>query len=411
MTTGPAAPIGTDRVPPGADAVLVRVGAIGTKSERVRYEMQSQLGRNLRALLADRGIDASVRHRRNRPVLEPTKSSTGDDPGPETVAAAVDAATDAPGVVSASPAVTVAPTAEAVTDALATVAADRFDGGSFAVRVNRVGDHPFTSEDLERDGGSAVFEAVADPDPTVDLEDPDVTFRADVADEEAFVFVEKHPGPGGLPLGSQRPLVALLSGGIDSPVAAFEVMRRGAPVTPIYLDLGDFGGPDHRARAEEAARTLAEYAPNHLDAIRVVDAGEVCRRLAGTLEQGRMLVFRRFMYRIAADIAADRGATGVVTGEVIGQKSSQTTQNLSVLDSVTDFPIHRPLLTLDKPTIVERAERIGTRDTADITVGCDRFAPDRVETRAGLEQIADIEPEWLREAAREAADGAERVPL
>ncbi|SEH51571.1 thiamine biosynthesis protein ThiI [Halopenitus malekzadehii] len=410
MTRGPAPSIGVDRVPPNADAVLVRVGAIGTKSERVRYEMQSQLGRNLRALLADRGIDAPVRHRRNRLVIEPTASSD-QAPDPAGVAAAVDAATDAAGVVSASPAMTVAPTMAAVTDALAAVAIDRFDGGSFAVRANRVGDHPFTSEELEREGGSAVFEAVADPDPTVDLEDPDLTFRADVADDEAFVFVEKHPGPGGLPLGSQRPVVALLSGGIDSPVAAFELMRRGVPVTPAYLDLGDFGGPDHRARAEESARQLARYAPNHLDAIHVADAGDVCRRLADTIEQGRMLVFRRFMYRVAADIAADRGATGVVTGEVIGQKSSQTTQNLSVLDSVTDFPIHRPLLTLDKPTITERAERIGTRGTADITVGCDRFAPDRVETRAGLDQIADVEPEWLRDAARDAADGAERVLL
>lgn len=403
MDHGPGAAVDVDDVPPAADAVLVRVGEIGTKSERVRYEMQSQLGRNLEALLADRGIDVRVRHRRNRPILG---VSDADE-----AAAATDAATDAFGVVSASPAVTVEPTMDAITDALSTVAADRFSGGSFAVRVDRVGTHPFTSEDAEREGGSAVFEAVADRDPEVDLEDPDVTFRAKVHDDEAFVFLEKHPAPGGLPLGSQRPLVALLSGGIDSPVAAFEAMSRGAPVTPVYLDLGDFGGPDHRARAEASVRTLAAYAPNHLDAIHVVDAGDVCRELADTLESGRMLVFRRFMYRVAADIAADSGATGVVTGEVIGQKSSQTTQNLSVLDSVTDFPIHRPLLTLDKPEITERAKRIGTYEAAEIPAGCERFAPDRPETGAGLQRMADIEPDWLREHAREAAAACERVPL
>ncbi|MFA9516054.1 tRNA sulfurtransferase [Halopenitus sp. H-Gu1] len=403
MKRGPAAAIGADDVPPGTDAVLVRVGAIGTKSEHVRYEMQSQLGRNLEALLADRGIDGRVRHRRNRPIIEVADASVA--------AAAVDAATDTFGVVSASPAVTVDPTMEAVTDALSVVADDRFESGSFAVRVDRVGTHPFTSEDAEREGGSAVFEAVSDRDPTVDLETPDVTFRAKIHDDEAFVFVEKHPGPGGLPLGSQRPLVALLSGGIDSPVATFEAMSRGAPIAPIYLDLGDFGGPDHRARAEESARTLATYAPNHLDSILVVDAGDVCRDLVDSLEKGRMLAFRRFMYRVAADIAADRGATGVVTGEVIGQKSSQTTQNLSVLDSVTDFPIHRPLLTLDKPEITERARRIGTYEAAEITAGCDRFAPDRPETCAGLQRMADIEPDWLRERAQKAAEGSDRVPL
>ncbi|WP_430503665.1 tRNA sulfurtransferase [Haloparvum sp. PAK95] len=401
MSHVPAEPVPPAAVPPEADSVLVRVGEAATKSERVRYDMQSQLAANLTHLLDDREVDGTVVHRRNRPVVRTTEP-----------AAATTVVTDAPGVVSASPARSVEPTMDAVTDALATIATDQGLDGSFAVRVNRVGvEYPFDSEDVEREGGAAVYDAVDADDPEVDLDDPDTVFRAEIYPDEAFVFGPKHQGPGGLPVGSQRPLVTLLSGGIDSPVAAFEILRRGAPVKPVYVDLGDYGGPDHRARAEAAARTLAEYAPNHVDALHVVDGGDVCRELADTLEQGRMLVFRRFIYRVAADLAADWGATGVVTGEVIGQKSSQTTQNMSVLDSVTDFPIHRPLLTVDKDEITERAKRIGTYTAAEIPAGCNRFAPDQPETRAGLAQMADIEPDWLEERAKEVAEAAERVSL
>ncbi|MFB6235524.1 MAG: tRNA sulfurtransferase [Halopenitus sp.] len=401
MSHLPAEPVSPAAVPPDADSVLVRVGEAATKSEQVRYDMQSQLAANLTHLLDARDVDGTVVHRRNRPVVRTSEP-----------AAATTVVTDAPGVVSASPARSVEPTMDAVTDALATLAVDQGLDGSFAVRVNRVGvEYPFDSEDVEREAGAAVYDAVDADDPEVDLDDPDTVFRAEIYPDEAFVFGPKHAGPGGLPVGSQRPLVTLLSGGIDSPVAAFEILRRGAPVKPVYVDLGDFGGPDHRARAEAAARTLAEYAPTHVDELHVVDGGDVCRELADTLEQGRMLVFRRFIYRVAADLAADWGATGVVTGEVIGQKSSQTTQNMSVLDSVTDFPIHRPLLTVDKDEITERAKRIGTYTAAEIPAGCNRFAPDQPETRAGLAQMADIEPDWLEERAKEVADGAERVSL
>ena len=408
MTSGPAPPLDPADVPSGADAVLIRVGAIGTKSESVRRNMQGTLGENLRALLADRGIDAAVEHRRNRPVL----TFEDAEPDPATVAAATDAATDAPGVVSASPAATVEPTHTVVVDALARVAAADFAGDTFAVRASRVGtDYPFDSSDLERDGGAAVAKALADRDPTVDLDDPDYTVRTEVHPDRALVSDDTRPGPGGLPLGTQRPLVALLSGGIDSPVAAFEVMSRGAPVIPVYVDLGEFGGADHRARAEASARRLASYGPNHLDELRVVDGGPVCRELADAMDTGRMLVFRRFLYRVAAEIAASEGATGVVTGEAIGQKSSQTTQNLSVLDSATEFPVHRPLLTDDKPTITERARRLGTYESAEISAGCNRFAPNQPETGAGRAEMADLVPDWLRERAATAGEAAERVDL
>lgn len=388
-------------VPVGADAVIVRVGEIATKSEQVRYRMQSDLGENLRALLADRGIDGTVEHRRHRLWIwtdEPT--------------AATAAATDAMGVVSASPARSIDPDLASIERALAKAAREHYDRGTFAVRANRRGELPFTSHDLEREGGAAVWSAVEDRfEPAVDLDDPDRRFHVDVEPDRAFVFLETLPGPGGLPLGCQQPLVALVSGGIDSPVAAHEVMRRGAPIVPVYFDLGEFGGPDHLARAVEATERLAAYAPRRIDTLWRVPAGETCRRLVDGMEQGRMLSLRRFMYRAAGELAAEWDAAGIVTGESIGQKSSQTTRNLGVTDRTTEYPIHRPLLTVDKNEITERAKAIGTFSTATIDAGCNRIAPDQVETNASLERLRAVEPEDLFEQAREAAAAAEPIPI
>lgn len=388
--------------PPGAETVVVRYGDISTKSTRVRGQMEERLVDNIQALLDDRDVPGTVERHPTRPLVRTTTEAVG---------AAAETAADAFGVVSASPALSVPPDEGAILDALAETAADHYDGGSFAVDARRSGDSfPLESPELETRGGQAVWDAVADDvEPTVDLETPDVTFYVEVRDEEAFLFFEKRPGPGGLPLGSQRPVVALVSGGIDSPVAAYEMMRKGCPVVPVYVDLGDYGGPDHRIRAVETVRTLARYAPNFDMALRIVPGGDTVATLARELEQGRMLAFRRFCLLVAEELAFDLGARGIVTGESIGQKSSQTAQNLSVTSVVTDLPVHRPLLTCDKNDITERAKAIGTFDDSTIPAGCNHFAPDQAETNAHLDRLRDVEPDDLADRAREAANSAELV--
>lgn len=384
-------------LPPGADAVLVRHGDVGVKSSAVQAGMERQLRDNVAALLADRGVDGDVEREWGRVIVRT------DDPE-----AATDAATDAFGVVSASPAITVPATMPAIRGALAQTAREHYDGGTYAVDARRTGDHEFTSHDVNREGGDAVWYAVEhDVDPEVDLDDPDVTFYVEVRDEEAFVFVEKRDGPGGLPLGSQEPMVALVSGGIDSPVAAWRAMKRGSPVVPLYLDLGPFGGPDHRARAEETASKLAAYAPNHDLALRVAPAGDAVQRLAEETGRTRMLSYRRFMYRVAEHVAEDVGAAGIVTGESLGQKSSQTAANLAAVDRATDLPVHRPLFTLDKQEIIARARDIGTYRDSTIDVGCNRLAPGQPATAAPLDAVLAAEPDDLFEWAREVAENAE----
>ena len=391
-------------IPPGADTVVVRYGDASIKSHSVQVSMEKRLVGNLRALLADRDISASVQRQWTRPLIRLVDESTAE--------AALDAATDAFGVVNASAAVTVDPDLDVIVETIRELAPMAYDDPekTFAVSARRSGELDFTSKDVENEGGGAVFDAVSF-EPTVDLDDPDVTFYAEVRDHEAYVFLEKRPGPGGLPLGTQSPVVALVSGGIDSPVAAFAMMKRGCPVIPVYVDLGDYGGPDHRARAMETVRRLTRYAPNFDLTTWVVPGGEAVDVLVDGMDRGRMLSWRRFIYAVGEAVAEETGAVGIVTGEAMGQKSSQTARNFGVTSRAVSLPVHRPLLTLDKAEITERARAIGTYRDSTIPAGCYRIAPDQVETSGTLDRLRQAEPEGLFVMASEAVADAERVPL
>ncbi len=386
--------------PPGASTVLVRHGEIGVKSPPVQQSMERQLAENLRAVLADRRIDGTVEREHSRLYVHTADAA---------VEAACDAATAVFGVVSASPATQVDPSLDAICAALTSAAREQYEGGTFAVDATRAGEpdtHSFTSGDIGEEGGAAVWAAAEEKgiDPAVDLDDPDVTFFVEARPDRALVFLENRDGPGGLPLGTQQPLVALVSGGIDSPVAAWLAMKRGSPVVPLYVDLGDYGGPDHRLRAEATVARLRTYAPNHAFPLRVAPGGDGIQRLVETMDRFRMLSFRRFMFAIADHVAETVDAAGIVTGEAIGQKSSQTAANLRVTSAAADLPIHRPLLTADKTDITRWAREVGTFDDATINAGCNRIAPERPATAADREQVAAAEPADLFELAEDAAD-------
>jgi len=393
--------------PPGGDVVLVRYGEIGVKSRNVQARMESHLRKNLQRQLEDRGLPAGVEREHTRLYVHTD---------PDTIDAVTETATDTFGVVSASPASSVEPTMDAICSELSAMARAHYDGGTFAVRARRAGDtetHPFASTDIEREGGTAVWNVAEDEgvDPTVELEDPDLTFYVECRPERAFVFLEKRDGPGGLPLGTQEPVVALVSGGIDSPVAAWEAMKRGCPVYPLYVDLGDWGGVDHRARAEETVANLKRYVPGRELDVRVALGGPGFDRIVETVDTTRMLVVRRYMLRIAAHVADNLDAVGIVTGESIGQKSSQTSAGLRVTSAVTEYPVHRPLLSMDKTTITERAKAIGTYEQATIDAGCNRLAPETPATRPPLSTVEDAEPDDIERLARDASASVERIEI
>jgi tRNA uracil 4-sulfurtransferase len=388
--------------PPGADTVLVRHGDVNTKSRSVKRYMEGLLAENLEALLAARSIPGDVERRWSRPLVHTTEAAVED---------ATAAAADTFGVVSASPSRTASTEKAQILEVLVETAHARYDGGSFAVDVRRADKTlPYTSEEFAREAGTAIWEAVdGEFEPEVDLDDPDLTFGVELREDTTFVSLENRPGPGGLPLGAQEAVVALISGGIDSPVAAYEMMKRGSPIVPIYVDLGEFGGVDHEARAMETVRILSGYAPGSEMPVYRVPGGEAVSVLVETMEEGRMLSLRRFFYRAAECIAERIDAHGIVTGEAVGQKSSQTIQNLGVTSRAARLPIHRPLLTWDKHRIVDRAREIGTFTDSTMNAGCNRVAPNRAETNARLEPLLAAEPDELFELAETAARDAELI--
>lgn len=390
-------------IPPDATVVMARYGDVGVKSSQVRRRMERQLRSNIEALLDDRGIEGTVTAKSARVWIDTDRAS---------LEAATAAASDAFGVVSASPARRMPAAMDAILDALRETAEAQYSAGSFAIRARRAGppeSHPFRSADIERRGGTAVWETVEDEfEPTVDLDRPDVEFFVECRKDSAYVFLEKRPGPGGLPLGSQAPLVALISGGIDSPVSAWLSMKRGSPIIPVYFDFGKFGGQDHVARATAAIGMMGEYAPNFDCRPRIVPAGPAAERLVEAVGNTRMLSLRRFMLRVASRVAADTNAVGVVVGESLGQKSSQTATNMATTDPAIDLPVHRPLLGYDKQEIIDMAREIGTYEEATIPAGCNRIAPTHPATAASLDRVADAEPD-LEPLVTAATDGIEIV--
>ncbi|WP_435347294.1 tRNA sulfurtransferase [Haloarchaeobius sp. HRN-SO-5] len=393
--------------PPGSDAVLVRHGDLNVKSTGVKRRMERRLGDHVEALLDAADVDGEVDLAWSRPIVRTTESD---------VEAAARAAARAFGVVSASPALSVPSEREAIEDALATAGRAVYDRGTFAVDARRADKSlPFDSEDAQRFGGQAVWDAVeqraiesgTDFEPAVDLDDPDVTFGVEIREGETFVYCDSYDGPGGLPYDTQEPLVALVSGGIDSPVAAYEAMRRGSPLVPVYLDLGDYGGADHEARAVETVRKLGEHVPQDDLSMWRVPGGDVVADLVASMGTGRMLALRRFLFLVAEAVADRTGADGIVTGEAMGQKSSQTARNLAVTAAVTDLPVHRPLFAWDKQDIVQRARDIDTFDDSTVPAGCNRVVPKHPETRGSVDAIRSAEPDDLRERARAVVERAD----
>jgi len=383
------------------DIAVVRYGEAGIKSDKVRGQMLDRLAENVRAILDDRGIPGAVERHWSRLLIRPPATDADAEFDAD---AAARAAADAFGVVSTRPAITTPPAADALAEAAVALAADHPGGATFAVRANRAGKpeiHPFTSQEVASEVGAAIGDATG---ATVDLDAPDRAYRLDIREDEAFVSAVEYDGPGGLPVGTQGTTVALFSGGIDSPVAAWELFKRGLEVVPVYLDLGDYGGPDHLARAVETAGTVARSAP-HVDArLRVVPAGDLVDDLVAAIGPTRMLSLRRAMLRVAEAVADDVGAHSVATGESIGQKSSQTGPNVRVTDAAASLPVHRPLLTRDKPEIVAQAREIGTFVDATMNVGCERVAPDYPETNATVAAVEAAEPENLLARAEALAE-------
>ena len=234
---------------------------------------------------------------------------------------------------------------------------ERLKNKTFAVRCKRSGKHDFRSKDVEYWVGGNLKEQCQTA--GVNLDNPEVLVRIEIIDDRYFIVLARYEGLGGFPLGTQDAVLSLISGGFDSTVSSYLTIKRGLLTHYCFFNLG---GRAHEMGVKEVAVYLwMKYGASHRVQFITVPFEDVVREILEQIENSQMgVVLKRMMLRVASQIAREREIPALVTGESVAQVSSQTLQNLSVINSVTDMLVLRPLVTMDKTDIIHLSRKIGT---------------------------------------------------
>jgi thiamine biosynthesis protein ThiI len=280
--------------------------------------------------------------------------------------------------------------------------------GSFRVTAKRSDKtFPMTSTEIEREVGGAVHQATG---LSVDLDEPDHVFYLEVLRDRILCSTDKLPGPGGFPVGSSGRVLALLSGGIDSPVAAWRMMKRGCRVALVHFHA--FPLLDHTTidKARSLAQALARH--QYRSDLLLVPFGPVQQTIVAACPAPlRVVLYRRFMLRIAERLAPGQRARALVTGDSLAQVASQTLDNMSVIDEVARGMVLRPLVGMDKEEITRDARRIGTFEISTLPDQdcCQLFVPKSPATAARPEEVHRAEePLDVPGLVQQAVDGTTR---
>lgn len=300
------------------------------------------------------------------------------------------------GVSSISPAQVVPRNLQAISAAAIECARARALAGTtkptFKVETRRA-DKRFqpASPEVSREVGAAIVGALGLP---VDVHTPDFTVGVEIGYEDAFVYAESVPGPGGLPVGVTGRVELLLSGGIDSPVAGWLMLKRGCQLGATYFHSFPYTGDKSKEKVLTLARKLAAWQLGdvRLTVVHFTDAQKALREASG---DGRLAVilYRRMMMRVAERIARAASAEALVTGEALAQVASQTLTNMTVIEEASSLPILRPCLAHDKQETIALARRIDTYETSILPYDdcCSLFVPEHPATHAKLEAVRDAE--------------------
>ena len=329
---------------------------IAIKSKPVRRRFVAHLARNLLEVL--REVDPEVKVHRHWDKLR-VESTLEDE---RDVARMVEVMRHVSGItyileVREHP----LPALEEIVDHVLPIYAELLLGRTFAVRCKRNGSHDFTSVEVERVVGGALLARSGAA--GVRLKNPEVTVGLEISKNTLFVIARRHRGLGGYPVGSLDPVLSLISGGFDSPVASYLTMKRGMRTHFLFFNLG---GRDHEIGVKEVALYLwQKYGSNQRVLFISVPFEEVVAELLTKIEDSQMgVILKRMMLRVADRVAEDLEIDALVTGECVAQVSSQTLRNLSVIDQVTERLVLRPLIATDKEDIVRMAGAIGTGEFA-----------------------------------------------
>ncbi|MEZ0248938.1 MAG: tRNA uracil 4-sulfurtransferase ThiI [Thermoproteus sp.] len=353
--------------------VLIRYAEPAIKRGRTREEMEALLVRSIR--------EAALKCGRLKFRLEPGRIYVYSDDDICTARAA----SRVFGVRSASPAYELDfSDLDDLANKIAEIWRGQVVGRTFAVRPHRVGVHNFTSRDV----AARIGELLVKSGGKVDLEDPQVEVFVEVRENKAYTYRDLYEGPGGLPLGSEGKVLALVSGGIDSPVAAWYIMRRGAYADVFYCNLG---GSLTEAAALRVIDRLLEWSYGYDAKVLVADCAPIADSIRRFVDHHLWsIAFKRALYRLAERAARLVRAEALVTGESLGQVSSQTLQALAAVELGVDMPVFRPLIGLDKEEIVKMAQKIGTYElSVSVPEYCGIFSkePRRWASRQEVEYI------------------------
>lgn len=277
---------------------------------------------------------------------------------------------------------------------------------SFRVETQR-GDKtfPLTSPEINRQLGAAVKEQTG---ARVDLESADFTVTVEILPRDAFFGFNKIAGAGGLPVGASGRVVSLISGGIDSPVAAYRMMQRGCRLIFVHFHSVPFQDKTSQDKVRQLVTRLTRH--QFASRLHLVPFGEIQRRIVAAVARPlRVVLYRRMMLRIAEAIARKEKGKALVTGESLGQVASQTLDNMAIIQQAARLPILRPLVGMDKQEIIDQARRIGTFEISTIPDQdcCQLFVPKHPATKARLAEVEADETKFdVKELLRYGVENA-----
>ncbi|MCL1879252.1 MAG: tRNA 4-thiouridine(8) synthase ThiI [Actinomycetia bacterium] len=362
--------------------VLIHYHEIGLKGHNRSYFeklLRANIGRRL--ALLDAGW-IRVRRISGRLLIELA--------GAEQAVQAAKLAADVPGVVRVSVGLRLPQNMELIEQTALTMMAECEPYRSFKVQARRANtDFPINSMDLNRYLGGWLDDRLSDK--HVQMQQPDVCLHLEMIEGVAFLYTQTLKGVGGLPVGSAGTVVSLLSAGIDSPVASWRLLRRGAEVIGLHFS----GRPETTDTSEYLVAQIAgRLEPfGGLKKLAVVPFGAFQRQIAASVPQGlRVVLYRRLMFLTAEALAVQEGAKALVTGESLGQVASQTLDNIRAVDDVVRLPVLRPLIGSDKLEIIAEAERLGSFAVSCQSHDdcCTLFMPRNPETHANLEEVRRV---------------------
>lgn len=359
------------------DLILIRYGELALKSDKVRRRFEKKLVKNIKA-----SIDGEVRRDQGRIYVEPQDFED-----------AISKLDRIFGIVSYSPVKKTKTSKEDISSTLGEYTRTLIDEGSlkedmtFAIRCRRVGNHEFTSQEMAAYCGGVVIKEIP---LKVDLTDPDFEIFIEIRDNITYIYHEKIDGPGGLPLGTQGKVVVLISGGIDSPVAAYLMMKRGCEIVALHCDNTPYATEKSREKFNALVDQLQTYASGVPIKKRVLPYGDY---LKSCIDKGpeRMtcVLCKSGMYKTAEMLAKDMGAQAIVDGSSVGQVASQTLKNILATRSGVEMPILSPLIGMDKIETTRIAEKIGTFEISKEADGGCKAVPRYPETNTDMERLND----------------------